>query len=71
MPAGKFKAIRAHITMKGKDRQVETSYWFVKDVGFVKQTINAEGLNIVLGAGAIRPGQVGAEKRKAEESSTK
>jgi len=47
--AGKFKAIRVAIKLEqGKGQSVNTTYWFVKDVGFVKQTVDAAGLSIVM-----------------------
>ncbi len=48
VPAGKFKAIRVNIRLESKGQNVNTAYWFVKDIGFVKQTVDAGGLNIVM-----------------------
>ena len=51
VPAGKFKdAIKVAIKLEqGKGGQiVNTSYWFVKDIGFVRQTVDAQGLSIVM-----------------------
>jgi hypothetical protein len=44
--AGKFKALKVTVTLESKGQKVATSYWFVKDVGFVKQTVEAGDLNI-------------------------
>lgn len=46
VPAGKFKAMKVTVTLDAKGQKVSTSYWFVKDVGFVKQTVEAGELNI-------------------------
>jgi hypothetical protein len=46
--AGKFKAIKVTITLDSKMQKVTTSYWFVKDIGFVKQTVEAGDLNITM-----------------------
>lgn len=49
VPAGKFETIRVTIRLEGKGPQnVNTSYWFVKDVGIVRQTVDAAGLSIVM-----------------------
>ncbi len=49
VPAGEFKdAIRVSIRLEGKGQNVNTTYWFVKDKGFVKQTVEAAGLSIVM-----------------------
>jgi hypothetical protein len=47
VPAGKFKAIRVDIKYEGA-QNIETTYWFCLDVGFVKQTVNLNNLNIVM-----------------------
>jgi hypothetical protein len=45
VPLGKFQAIRVEIKQgKGAD----TTYWFVKDIGFVKQTVKAGDLSILM-----------------------
>jgi hypothetical protein len=46
VPAGKFKAMKVTVTLEAKMQKVTTSYWFVKDVGFVKQTVEAGDLII-------------------------
>lgn len=48
VPAGKFKAIKVTINLEAKMQKVSTSYWFVKDIGFVKQTVEAGDLNITM-----------------------
>jgi hypothetical protein len=48
VPAGKYKALRVVIKIEEKGMTIETAYWFVKDVGFVKQTVEAPGLSILL-----------------------
>ena len=46
VPAGKFKAIRVTLKVeaeeKGEMKSVLTTYWFVNNIGFVKQTVKAE-----------------------------
>lgn len=49
--AGKFPAIRVvikHEQGKGPGQTVNTTYWFVKDVGFVKQTVEGGGQSILM-----------------------
>jgi hypothetical protein len=48
VPAGKFKAIKVTMRLESMGQVVHTSYWFVPDVGFVKQTVDAKGPNIVM-----------------------
>lgn len=49
VPAGKFeKAIKVSIRLESKGQNVNTTYWFVKEKGFVKQTVEAAGLSIVM-----------------------
>ena len=48
VPAGKYKTIRVAIKLEEKGQVVNTTYWFAKDVGFVKQTVDAPGLNILI-----------------------
>ena len=48
VPAGKFKAMRVTILLEGKTQNVTTSYWFVPDIGFVRQTVETGNLNIVM-----------------------
>jgi hypothetical protein len=46
VPAGKFKAMKVTVTLEAKGQKVTTAYWFVKDIGFVKQTVEAGDLII-------------------------
>jgi hypothetical protein len=46
--AGKFKAMRVAIKLDSQGKTVHTTYWFVPEVGFVKQTVDAGDLNIVM-----------------------
>jgi hypothetical protein len=51
VPFGKYQAIRVVIKLeqgKGPGQTVNTTYWFVKDIGFVKQTVEAGGLSILM-----------------------
>ncbi len=43
VPAGKFKTIRVDIKLEENGQQVDITYWFAQDVGFVKQTVDAAG----------------------------
>jgi hypothetical protein len=43
---GKYTAMKVTVTLDAKNQKVSTSYWFVKDIGFVKQTVDAGDLNI-------------------------
>jgi hypothetical protein len=44
--AGKYKAMKVTVTLEAKNQKVTTSYWFVKDIGFVKQVVEAGDLAI-------------------------
>jgi hypothetical protein len=46
--AGKFKAMRVAIKIDSQGKTVNTTYWFVPEIGFVKQTVETGGLNIVM-----------------------
>jgi hypothetical protein len=48
VPAGKFKALRAVITLEEKGKMIETTYWFVQDMGIVKQSFEIAGRAVVL-----------------------
>lgn len=48
VPAGKFKAIKVTLTVDAKMQKVSTSYWFVSDIGFVKQIVEAGDLHIAM-----------------------
>lgn len=47
VPFGKFQAIKVVIKLE-QGKGATTTYWFVKDIGFVKQTAEAGGLSIVM-----------------------
>jgi hypothetical protein len=44
--AGKFKALKVGVHLEANGQKVDTSYWFAKDVGFVKQTVDIAGIAI-------------------------
>jgi hypothetical protein len=46
VPAGRFKTLRVAIRLEEGANVVNTTYWFAPGVGFVKQTVEAPGLNI-------------------------
>jgi len=48
VPAGKFKTIRVAVKLEVKNQIINTTYWFAPDIGFVKQTVDAPNLNIVI-----------------------
>jgi hypothetical protein len=48
VPAGVFKTLRVTIKMEQNGMEVVTSYWFAKDVGFVKQTVEIGGISVLL-----------------------
>jgi hypothetical protein len=48
VPAGEFKTIRVHIKLEQAGQQLDTTYWFAQDVGFVKETVEAAGKPITL-----------------------
>jgi hypothetical protein len=48
VPAGKFKTLRVAIVLEQDGKIINTTYWFAQNVGFVKQTVNAEGINLVI-----------------------
>ncbi len=55
VPFGKFKAMKVTVTLEAKMQKVTTSYWFVKDVGFVKQTVEAGDLVINMDLESFKP----------------
>lgn len=48
VPAGRFKALRVHLRVEQFGPDIQTTYWFVKDVGFVKQAVNIQGLPMTM-----------------------
>ena len=48
VPAGKFKALKVAIALESNKQKINTTYWFVKDLGFVKQTVVTAQLNILM-----------------------
>ena len=48
VPAGKFKTIRVILKAEEKGQVINTTYWFAKDVGIVKQTMNVGDFNALL-----------------------
>jgi hypothetical protein len=44
----KYKAMRVAIHLESQGKTITTTYWFVQDVGFVRQTVEAGELNIVM-----------------------
>ena len=64
--AGKFKATRVSIKLESEEngvkKTVTTAYWFVKDIGFVKQTVEAGNLSILMELEKFEPAK---EKKKS------
>ncbi len=48
VPAGKFKTIKVYIELEENGNKVKTTYWFARDVGFVKQTFDSPGISVLL-----------------------
>jgi hypothetical protein len=48
VPAGKFKTIRVDIKLESDGQPIDTTYWFAKDVGFVKEILDVAGTVITL-----------------------
>ncbi len=49
VPAGKFKTIRVAIRLEDdKGQVINTVYWFAADIGFVKQTVDAPNLKVLM-----------------------
>ena len=42
------KTIKIRIVVSQNGQEISTDYWFAKDVGFVKQSMVADNLNILL-----------------------
>jgi len=47
VPAGKFKTARIVVTVEQNGLNIGTTYWFAENVGFVKQTVDLNGINIL------------------------
>ncbi len=49
MPFGDFKkALKVQLKLKAGEQDIDTTYWFVNNVGFVKQTFTVAGSIVVL-----------------------
>ena len=48
VPAGKFKAICLLIKLEENGKRIETTYWFAKDVGLVKQSFETAGRSVLM-----------------------
>ena len=48
VPAGKYKTMRVAIKIEENGNVVKTTYWFAENVGFVKQTIEAANVDVVV-----------------------
>ncbi len=46
VPAGKYKAVTSELEVMAGNVNVKTRYWFAKDVGVVKQTMEINGMNV-------------------------
>ena len=75
VPAGKFKAIRIAMHLESKDRKSTTTYWFVKDLGIVKQTVKQTvedgGLSAMMELEKFERVKPAPKKDKSPNSSTK
>lgn len=45
--AGKFKTARIVVTVEQNGQNIATTYWFAENVGFVKQTLDVNGMSIL------------------------
>lgn len=45
--AGKFKTAKVSLVVVENGQTVSTTYWFAQDVGFVKQTLDLGGVNVI------------------------
>jgi hypothetical protein len=45
--AGKFKTARIVLTVEQNGVTIGTTYWFAENIGFVKQTVDLNGINIL------------------------
>jgi hypothetical protein len=62
VPAGKFKAMKVTLLLeRTKGPNVTNTYWFVKDVGFVKQTGEAGDLTINMELDKFEPAKDGTK----------
>jgi len=48
VPAGTFNAIRVAFVVEENGKKTDSVYWFAKDVGFVKQTMEGTGPAVLL-----------------------
>jgi len=47
VPAGKFKTVRVKSTLEEQGKKTTTILWFAENIGFVKQSLDGDGLKIV------------------------
>lgn len=43
VPAGEFSAVRVHVKLEQSGENIDMTFWFAKDVGLVKQTMESAG----------------------------
>jgi hypothetical protein len=48
VPAGKFKTVKVQVNLVENGQKVTVTYWFAKDIGFVKEDVTVGGNQIVL-----------------------
>ncbi len=48
VPAGKYKAVKVVVDAKQAGNNISTTYWFVENVGIVKQTVSLGETNVVI-----------------------
>ncbi|HZZ80766.1 MAG TPA: hypothetical protein VFE62_19850 [Gemmataceae bacterium] len=48
VPAGKFQAIRVRLTLEENGQQSDSTFWFAKNIGIVKQEVSAPGAMFTL-----------------------
>jgi hypothetical protein len=57
VPAGKYKATKVVINLDSNGQMVTTTYWFVQNIGFVRQTVEAPGLSVEMALEKFQPGK--------------
>lgn len=56
--AGKFKAMRVTLKVESpREGTVTTSYWWVPNIGFVRQTVDTPRLNVIMELETFAPGK--------------
>ena len=57
VPAGKYKAVTSELEVMASGVNVKTRYWFAKDVGVVKQTMEFNDKNVEMELSKFQKGK--------------